>query len=221
MTSRPTPRYATWFLHQFGSGLGNEAAIGDLVEKYQRGRSRSWYWRQVLSIVFAQLRRDIWRDKRSWLRGVIVATFTQTLLQLTAGDLMRAYYAWSHPYMRQSSTVNCWPLVTFKVGNGAVQQWEAVVPTVILNILILLLIGRLVTLSRRVPPKTMLLSYVTYYALCAIGSMGLSLVTLLFNLPNSLGFLLISILGVTMGPPLILLGAYLFRTSFSASEISE
>jgi hypothetical protein len=167
------------------------------------------------------LRRDVWRDKWWWLRGMIVATFTQTLLQLTAGQFMRAYYAWSHPHMHQGTTVNCWPLVTFKVGSGDVQQWEAVVPTVILNILILLLIGRLVTLSRRVPPKTMLLSYVTYYALCAIGSMGLSLVSLLFNLPNSLGFLLISVLAVTVGPPLMLLGACPFRKSPSPSEIAK
>jgi hypothetical protein len=219
MTSRPTPRYATWFLDQFGPGLGNEAAIGDLIEKYQRGWGRSWYWRQVLSIVFAQLRRDVWRDKWWWLRGMIVATLTQTLLQLTAGGLMRAYYAWSHPRMHQGSTVNLWPLVTFKVGNGAVQQWEAVVPAVILNILILLLIGRLVTLSRRVPPRTMLFSYVTCYALFAIALMGLSLVALLFNLPNSLGFLLISILAVTIGPPLMLLGSCLVPKSPSPSEI--
>jgi len=194
MRLRPTPRYATWFLDQFGPGLGNEAAIGDLIEKYQRGESRLWYWRQVLSIVFVHLCRDVWREKWWWLRGMIVATITQTLLQLTAGKFMRTYYEWSHPLMHQGSTVNCWPLVTFKVGNGAVQQWEAVVPTVILNILILLLIGRLVTLSRRVSPNTMLLSYVAYYALCTIGLMGLSLVALLFHLPNSLGFLLINIL---------------------------
>ena len=152
-------------------------------------------------------------------RGTIV-TFSQTLLQLTAGHTMRVYYAWSRPHMHQGSTVNCWPLVTFKVGNGAVQQWEAVVPTVILNILILLLIGRLVTLLRRVPPTTMLLSYVTYSALCAFGLLGLSLVTLLFNLPNSLGFLLINILAVTVGPPLMLLGSCLFRSP-SPSEIPE
>jgi len=100
--------------------------------------------------------------------------------------------------------------VTFKVGNGAVQQWDAVVPTAIMNILIFLLMGRLVALSRRIPPRTALLGYITYYTSFAIALMGLSVVGLLLNLPNSLGFLFIDSLAVSLGPPLILLGSCAF-----------
>jgi hypothetical protein len=35
-------------LEHFGRGTNNEALAGDLLESFQEGRSRAWYWRQVL-----------------------------------------------------------------------------------------------------------------------------------------------------------------------------
>jgi hypothetical protein len=59
MTFRPTPPAATWFLRLFCSKPENESVIGDLFEQYQFGRSRAWYWQQVLAIVFLQLYRNV------------------------------------------------------------------------------------------------------------------------------------------------------------------
>src|SRR6185295_3636982 len=123
MTSRSAPRTATWFLYQFGAGLENDAAIGDLAEKYQLGGSRGWYWRQVLSIVIGGLNHDVRRDKAWVWRGIAAAWLIHTLLMVEAGHLLRAYFDVLH----QSSTINLFPLVTLKAGNGAVQQWVAVV----------------------------------------------------------------------------------------------
>jgi phospholipid/cholesterol/gamma-HCH transport system permease protein len=51
------PVVATWLLKHFGRNPNNEAVIGDLVEHYQQGRSRLWYWRQVfIAIMTAQPR---------------------------------------------------------------------------------------------------------------------------------------------------------------------
>jgi hypothetical protein len=57
MKFRPTPAAATWFLKRFGPKPESETVIGDLYEQYQFGRSRSWYWQQVLAIVFIRLYR--------------------------------------------------------------------------------------------------------------------------------------------------------------------
>jgi hypothetical protein len=59
MKFRPTPPAATWFLKLFCSKPENESVIGDLFEQYQFGRSRVWYWQQVLVIVFMRLYRNV------------------------------------------------------------------------------------------------------------------------------------------------------------------
>src|SRR5687768_11960930 len=53
-TSRP-PRFAVALLNAFAS---DDALVGDLVEEFERRRSRVWLWRQTLTVVFlAVLRR--------------------------------------------------------------------------------------------------------------------------------------------------------------------
>jgi hypothetical protein len=43
------PALATWLLSRLLTGEKSESLIGDLMEQYQRGRSRVWYWRQTVS----------------------------------------------------------------------------------------------------------------------------------------------------------------------------
>ena len=45
-TSRP-PIIAAWILDRFGSSPETDVIAGDLLEEYQQGRSRLWYWREV------------------------------------------------------------------------------------------------------------------------------------------------------------------------------
>lgn len=47
MTSHP-PRVAAWLLRTLGSGPEIEPLLGDLSEAYLAGRSRMWFWWQVL-----------------------------------------------------------------------------------------------------------------------------------------------------------------------------
>jgi hypothetical protein len=63
MSLRPVPPVATWFLELFCSGAEYDSVIGDLFEEYHRGRGRSWYWRQVLVIVFFGLYRKTARRR--------------------------------------------------------------------------------------------------------------------------------------------------------------
>jgi hypothetical protein len=85
MSLRTMPAAATWFLELFCSGPEHDSVIGDLFEEYHRGRGRSWYWRQVLVIVFFGLyrgtarrrltRRNRFSEKPRWARVLLVSGF--------------------------------------------------------------------------------------------------------------------------------------------------
>jgi hypothetical protein len=47
MTTRIPPRLATWLLIYLGPSFRRESLVGDLLEEYQRDRTRGWYWRQT------------------------------------------------------------------------------------------------------------------------------------------------------------------------------
>jgi hypothetical protein len=51
MRSSQPPKLATWILQRFASGRDKEPLLGDLVEEYNSGRSRSWFWRQMITAV--------------------------------------------------------------------------------------------------------------------------------------------------------------------------
>ena len=45
------PRIASWIIERFMPEGCDEALRGDLLESYRAGRSRAWYWRQVIEAV--------------------------------------------------------------------------------------------------------------------------------------------------------------------------
>jgi len=57
MINREPPRIAVWLLKQWASPYLRESLVGDLLEMYLAGRSRTWYWRQVITaLIFARVR---------------------------------------------------------------------------------------------------------------------------------------------------------------------
>jgi ABC-type sugar transport system permease subunit len=52
MNERVPPKLALWVLKQWGSPYHSESLAGDLIEQYQEGRSRAWYWKQVLAAIY-------------------------------------------------------------------------------------------------------------------------------------------------------------------------
>ena len=51
MTARVPPRAATWLVEHLGPGYHTASLVGDLLEEYQRDRTRAWYWWQAISAV--------------------------------------------------------------------------------------------------------------------------------------------------------------------------
>jgi hypothetical protein len=47
MMKRSPPAVATWLLAHFASDYQRDSLVGDLIEQYQQGGSRFWYWKQV------------------------------------------------------------------------------------------------------------------------------------------------------------------------------
>ena len=54
----------------------SEALLGDLIEQYESGRSRRWYWRQVILALVISAGREARTRKLQAIRAVIVGYLT-------------------------------------------------------------------------------------------------------------------------------------------------
>jgi hypothetical protein len=84
MRRAEAPKAARWLLEHFGCSPDNDALIGDLDERYHRGRSDLWYWREVFIAICAGLWSEIRAHKALVLRAVVLgwATFFVCTLML-------------------------------------------------------------------------------------------------------------------------------------------
>ncbi len=70
MNSRTAPRAATWLLERLGSRSRFDPLIGDLVEQFEEGRSRRWYWRQAVGTLAIGLARTLRLHAFSFIAAV-------------------------------------------------------------------------------------------------------------------------------------------------------
>ena len=66
------PRIAAWLLRHFGCSPNNDAVIGDLDERYQRGRPAAWYWKQVAITITASLFKEMSSHKVLAVRALLI-----------------------------------------------------------------------------------------------------------------------------------------------------
>jgi hypothetical protein len=204
---RPTPSVATWFLNQFGPASVDESELGDLVERYQRGHGRLWYWRQVLAIVYGELYQQFRSHKRQFIAGLIRTWCLWGGLQFAAGVVLLAMYALRTP---MEGRVRIWgfPLLALDAGMGPwlPAEWSISLLYVLLNLLPLALVGRVVVASSRNHSRAMLLMFVTTFVVATAGSAATQILQLIQNQPNAPAFLLIDLVALPLAPALLLFG---------------
>ncbi len=86
MKSSQPPAVATWLLLQFASEQNRDALAGDLIEEYRRGRSESWYWRQVLIAIVDHSRGGKNMMSNSKWRGQLVLAAVAVLVGSLFGN---------------------------------------------------------------------------------------------------------------------------------------
>ena len=67
MTHGTPPTLATALLRMFGA---DSALAGDLAEHYESGKSRWWYWRQVIGIIAASILTEVRRHPVITMRAI-------------------------------------------------------------------------------------------------------------------------------------------------------
>lgn len=86
-SDRTPPALANWLLSRLFDAYRRDGLIGDLEEEYRRGRSRAWYWREVLTAVAASRRGRPMRH----------LAFRALRVLMIAGVLMAAGFHWAWP----------------------------------------------------------------------------------------------------------------------------
>ena len=94
------PRIARWVLNHFGCSPNNDAVIGDLDERYQQGRSSSWYWRQALVTLIVGFCHELRTHKGVAIKAVIRGWW---LMYLSSAGL--AAFSWIGDYMAAINSV--------------------------------------------------------------------------------------------------------------------
>jgi hypothetical protein len=210
MTPKIAPRAATWFLNRFGSNTEDESVMGDLSEQYQRGRGALWYWRQVLSIVFVGLSQEAHRNKRNFLVALFHTWCVWGGLQISAGVVLLVRFVLLHPEQLQNGiSVYGLPILALRTGTGApyAEQVEIMLLSVLLNALTLFATGIYCSRSSKTNPRSVLLAFVTSYAVVNFGLTITIMLHVARHVPNDAAFLLIrALIALPFAPALILIG---------------
>jgi hypothetical protein len=94
MIHREPPKMAVWLLRQGASPYQRDSLTGDLLEMYRGGRTRTWFWRQVIAaLILARVRalRSLPRTGfRTALSRLVNALLLAGVIALGVGSLTQA-----------------------------------------------------------------------------------------------------------------------------------
>jgi hypothetical protein len=101
------PSIATWMLEHWTLGPSNNALAGDLLEEFRSGRAgrtRAWYWRQVIVAIAINCSREILNHRSVMLFAVTWSVVSPAWLVLSSnaevnsrafGVIVRMDFPWS------------------------------------------------------------------------------------------------------------------------------
>ena len=115
---KPTnpPSLATKLLESLVPQRTSEALLGDLIEQYQGGRSRTWYWQQVILALVISAGREVRTRKLQavsavvigYLTGASLCYFTTSLAGAIRGTATRGAYLVFLPLAFFSAAASGW-----------------------------------------------------------------------------------------------------------------
>jgi hypothetical protein len=70
------PALPTKLLESFVPQRTSEALLGDLIEQYEAGRSRAWYWQQAILALVISAGREVRASKLQAVRAVVIGYLT-------------------------------------------------------------------------------------------------------------------------------------------------
>jgi len=106
MKSSQPPRIARALLKAFGNDSNSDAILGDLAERFRTGKSRAWYWKEVLiAIALTGFRGPVLLGT---VMGIVSGGFS------VAGNIARGDVHSLNVYPN-ASTLLVAPLITFMV----------------------------------------------------------------------------------------------------------
>lgn len=162
--SKP-PDLALWCLHHLVQGQHREALTGDLIEKFQEGATRKWFWKQVLIACFTDFIGEV---RRRWALFwyAIAGTIAICFLPPSLPDPVSFWFHWSNfpwplsQFIFEMSTPTLVSLAALGIlaGGLAIQRslrWSFLLRTWIANLSLITLvhftIGSIPLLLRPVP----------------------------------------------------------------------
>jgi hypothetical protein len=107
MKTLKSPFIAAWLLDRFGADPQLDAVAGDLLEQYRLGRSRLWYWREVITAITVGTSTAFRDHTLVMLRALVigwVVTYMSTwisgpLVYSIMARLIENWYAYNIPFV--------------------------------------------------------------------------------------------------------------------------
>jgi hypothetical protein len=100
MSTIQPPAFPARLLKRLVPAQDHDVLLGDLCEEYQRGRSKVWYWLQILAAVIV----ESWKDIRTYTGVALSAVALGTALQFG----LWAFLNKSQYELRHSSALLLW-----------------------------------------------------------------------------------------------------------------
>jgi hypothetical protein len=206
MRDQQPPRVATWLAQRLVFGPRRESLLGDLIEQYRQGRSRSWYWRQVLAAIVVGNVHDVAAHKMLALRA------------LTIG--LTLYYLFSFPVTWAAGIAENWvsqQVIVCDPTSFWCQFWRNQFSVELLIYVAGAVSGGIVARLHRKHWVAMLSLYAASVLLFEGGMVGWMMSQSVAPLPMSSGALILANLTVVMRPLSVLVGGmWAVRSDFGS-----
>lgn len=181
MRSDRPPRAARWLLNHFGCSANNAAVVGDLDERYRRGRTAAWYWQQALLTIVLSFVSEVWRHKWLTLRALSIGWSIFIISRYALSAIYQLFF-----------TLAVW-------STSWRHEWIPTTAQVLEVLLSGILSGWLIARLHREGPRTMVLAYMIFALAVHYGSFAITLLSGRVYLDNAILFTALIAIGTLIG----------------------